>query len=270
MSGRPAKATIGDVRIVTEDGEAFIPPTQRADGTFRKAIKVRPGFVPQEEMQAYVAPAAKARAAAGPVGIIGGSFVEDDDALPKGPGAAKKKKATAEGAGRASAGTAVSGGGFAAAALASALAGAGGGPRGRGAVKAPPELLPSPAASAPMPKPVTSTVAAKPSKKEAADTSLSAKLETAVKISESEAVPAAPAPAPKPSPAEVPAGEAASTEKDPAKELRKEKKLLRQIQDLEASAATGTKLNPEQAEKVARKAQVEAEVARLEKLVGAE
>uniref|UniRef100_A0A3B0MSA8 Mago binding, putative n=1 Tax=Theileria annulata TaxID=5874 RepID=A0A3B0MSA8_THEAN len=35
-------------------GEKYITPTKRPDGTFRKEIKIRPGYVPPEERQLYV------------------------------------------------------------------------------------------------------------------------------------------------------------------------------------------------------------------------
>ncbi|KAH6689107.1 hypothetical protein F5X68DRAFT_204974 [Plectosphaerella plurivora] len=39
--------------ITDKSGDRFIPESQRADGTTRKAIKIRPGFRPDEDIELY-------------------------------------------------------------------------------------------------------------------------------------------------------------------------------------------------------------------------
>jgi partner of Y14 and mago protein len=290
------QAAFGDKRVVTEDGTAFIPSTKRADGTWRREIKVRAGYVPQEEVPAYVGPGVKASAEAAARwagGVVGAAFVDVSPAKTK-----KRKEAAvvAGGAGCVAPAPAVS------ASAAAPVSGAA--PvrvKGRGAIKAPADLI----AAALKPSGVSrgaggrggvSASAAEPAAsseddrlaRSAASLSLSAKEWTpgaaspAVVVSASasgSAHTSEPAAASTSAPASVPtaagtsagSGSGAGDEPAPdaAKELRKQQKLLRQIDDLAASAAAGAPLNGEQAGKLARRAAVTADVARLEALVAA-
>lgn len=60
MTGGPRRAQPTNAGIVTDKtGERFIPESQRADGSTRKAIKIRPGYRPSEDVELYRSRAAR-------------------------------------------------------------------------------------------------------------------------------------------------------------------------------------------------------------------
>lgn len=96
--------------IVTDEGsgERHIPESLRADGSTRKAIKIRPGYRPPEDVEVYKnRPAEAFRERGKRIGIPGAASVSDDkenasaasNKNAKRREARKKAKATADGEG---------------------------------------------------------------------------------------------------------------------------------------------------------------------------
>ena len=54
-------ARIGDLRVEDENGNVHIAPTQRADGSWRPQIRVKKGYIPQEEIGVWKSRAQLAR-----------------------------------------------------------------------------------------------------------------------------------------------------------------------------------------------------------------
>lgn len=87
MVGETKKGQPTNSGIITDKaGERFIPESQRADGTTRKAIKIRPGFRPTEDVELYRSRGTEAHNR--PRGIPGAA---EPDA--EGPSAASNKNA---------------------------------------------------------------------------------------------------------------------------------------------------------------------------------
>lgn len=47
--------------VRTTDGQVVVPESRRADGSVRKAIRIRAGYVPQEEVPRYKTVAQRVR-----------------------------------------------------------------------------------------------------------------------------------------------------------------------------------------------------------------
>ncbi|QDS78171.1 hypothetical protein FKW77_005287 [Venturia effusa] len=63
-----------------KDGNRIIPSSVRPDGTLRKAIKVRPGFTPPEDIEVYKNRTAEAWKSGGKGGVPGAESIDSDKA----------------------------------------------------------------------------------------------------------------------------------------------------------------------------------------------
>jgi partner of Y14 and mago len=51
--GSEQSSSPGKLLSIPKEGERIIAPTRRPDGTYRKPIRIRAGYVPQEEVAIY-------------------------------------------------------------------------------------------------------------------------------------------------------------------------------------------------------------------------
>ncbi|OMO92068.1 Exon junction complex, Pym [Corchorus olitorius] len=74
-----------------KEGERILAPTRRPDGTLRKPIRIRAGYVPQEEVAIYQSKGALAALEKGK-----NSEAEEDDEIPKEDGSESVKSLTSQ------------------------------------------------------------------------------------------------------------------------------------------------------------------------------
>ncbi|KAL2155128.1 hypothetical protein VTH82DRAFT_3804 [Thermothelomyces myriococcoides] len=81
--------------IVTDEvsGERIIPESKRADGSTRKAIKIRPGYRPPEDIEVYKNQAAETFRNRGKGPVPGAEGLKDDEPAAQSSSAAAKKNA---------------------------------------------------------------------------------------------------------------------------------------------------------------------------------
>ncbi|GAQ78542.1 Pym super family protein [Klebsormidium nitens] len=75
--------------MASGDGGKIIPPSKRPDGTLRKEIRVRAGYVPPDEVQRYESKGTQFKKG---VGVPGLEFVDDGLSKPKGKSAARNER----------------------------------------------------------------------------------------------------------------------------------------------------------------------------------
>ena len=79
-------------RVVLPSGESIIPASTRADGSVRKAIKVKPGYKPPEDVEVYKNRSAESWKNRGSGGVPGAAAANEEQSIPPLKAAANAKR----------------------------------------------------------------------------------------------------------------------------------------------------------------------------------
>ncbi|KAI1461628.1 hypothetical protein F4805DRAFT_412792 [Annulohypoxylon moriforme] len=93
MPSEPAKPSTSGIVTDESSGERHIPESVRADGTTRKAIKIRPGYRPPEDVEVYKNRTAESFRNRGKGGVIGAEGLKEQKQEAAAASAASNKNA---------------------------------------------------------------------------------------------------------------------------------------------------------------------------------
>ncbi|XDG07162.1 hypothetical protein ABKA04_006777 [Annulohypoxylon sp. FPYF3050] len=93
MPSEPAKPSTSGIVTDENSGERHIPESVRADGTTRKAIKIRPGYRPPEDVEVYKNRTAESFRNRGKGGVIGAEGLKEQKQEAAAASAASNKNA---------------------------------------------------------------------------------------------------------------------------------------------------------------------------------
>ncbi|KAI0894977.1 hypothetical protein F4806DRAFT_471340 [Annulohypoxylon nitens] len=93
MPSEPAKPSTSGIVTDENSGERHIPESVRADGTTRKAIKIRPGYRPPEDVEVYKNRTAESFRNRGKGGVVGAEGLKEQKQETAAASAASNKNA---------------------------------------------------------------------------------------------------------------------------------------------------------------------------------
>ncbi|KAI1213902.1 uncharacterized protein F4807DRAFT_409593 [Annulohypoxylon truncatum] len=93
MPSEPSKPSTSGIVTDENSGERHIPESVRADGTTRKAIKIRPGYRPPEDVEVYKNRTAESFRNRGKGGVIGAEGLKEQKQEAAAASAASNKNA---------------------------------------------------------------------------------------------------------------------------------------------------------------------------------